>query len=457
MTATIRSVSPQRPDDVVIDVSASSAAVVESAVDRARGAQREWARAGAARVVALVAAADAVRKASSELVELVVREVGKPRAEAAAEVARTEAILRYYAQQIYDPEGAVHLASPPRSFALTRRQAHGVAGLVTPWNFPLAIPVWKAAPALAFGNAVVLKPAPAATACALALGELLAAQLPDALLQVLPGDAEAGEALVAQVDVVSFTGSAAVGRAVVRAAAETGVPVQCELGGQNPAIVLDDVDIEAVAQQLARAAFGYAGQKCTATRRVIVVGNAREFTDALVTAVNALPLGDPGAAETVVGPVITASARDRVRDVAASAVRDGGRVLTRRTVPDSAGWYVPPTIVDNVPPGHEMLRDEVFGPICAVIAAPSVTEAVDIANAVPYGLTAGVYTRDLTAVMDVAGRLRAGQVKINAPTTGVDFHLPFGGTKASSYGPREQGKAAADFYTTTQTITVAAP
>lgn len=451
----ISSYSPSQPKDLVTEVPEYDAEQVRAVFAAARQAQREWADGPAAgRSAALTAAAEAVAGAADELTGLVVREVGKPRGEARGEVARSVAILRYYAQQVFDPIGAVHEPSA-QGLLLTQRRPLGVAGLITPWNFPLAIPLWKAAPALAFGNAVVLKPAPEATACALRLAELVAPCLPEGLLAVVPGDAEAGQAIVAEADVVSFTGSTAAGNAVARSATERGVPVQAEMGGQNPAIVLPDADLHTAATQIAAAAFGYAGQKCTATKRVIVVGEADAFRDALVEASRAMVVGDPDDADVTVGPVIDEPARDRVVAVADDAARSGGRVLLGGTALDRDGWYVAPTIVEGVPADHTLACEEVFGPICLLQSAPDVDEAIALANKVPHGLAAAVYTRDLSAALSAGRRLEAGLVKVNAPTSGVDFYLPFGGEKASSIGAREQGKAAQDFYTSTHTITIA--
>ncbi|GII70435.1 aldehyde dehydrogenase [Sphaerisporangium melleum] len=444
----VESRSPQNPADVVASAPAAGGAGVAEAVRRAREAQRGWAGANAAeRASALSSAAAAVAGAAGELAALAVREVGKPITEAKGEVARAAAILRYYSQQVFDPVGAVHEPSGS-GLSYTRRRPHGVAGLITPWNFPLAIPLWKAAPALAFGNAVVLKPAPQALGCALRLAELLG--LPEDVFQVVPGDAEEGVALIEAADVISFTGSAAVGRKVAVAAVGRGVPVQAEMGGQNPSVVLDDANLEAAAGQIAAAAFGYAGQKCTATKRVITVGNGAEVREALVAAIAKLGVGDPADPGTAVGPVIEREARDRV--LAATA---GGRVLAGGQALDRDGWFAAPTLVDGAEPGHVLAREEVFGPICLVQDAGSVEEAVALANGVPYGLASAVYTRDLDRALEVSSRLESGLVKVNTPTTGVDFYLPFGGEKDSSYGPREQGKAAQEFYTTTHTIAIA--
>ena len=284
----VTSVSPQAPDDVVVEVPQTSAADVVKAAGAARAAQRDWWRAPApTRAAALGAAAAALRARAEEAAALVVREVGKPRVEAVGEVGRAVAILEYYAQAAYAPLGATLPASLP-GLLLTERRPHGVAGLVTPWNFPLAIPLWKAAPALAAGNAVLLKPSPDATGSALWLAALLADVLPADLFRVLPGGAETGSAICDAADVVSFTGSVGVGRQVVARAAQGGAAVQAEMGGQNAAIVLHDADPGVAAAQIAAAAMGFAGQKCTATRRVVVVGGeqrASAVVEALVAAV----------------------------------------------------------------------------------------------------------------------------------------------------------------------------
>ncbi|MHA3701060.1 aldehyde dehydrogenase family protein [Jatrophihabitans sp. YIM 134969] len=451
----LTSTSPQRPDDVVVSVPAASAADVEKAAATARDAQHDWARDPGPRAVALTRAADVVEHAADELADLVVREVGKPVTEARGEVARSVAILRYNAQQALDPSGDT-FGAPGTTLSFTTRRPRGVAGLVTPWNFPLAIPLWKAAPALATGNAVLLKPSEESTACALRLGELLAPVLPEGLFAVLPGGTGTGRAVTGAADVVSFTGSTAVGQQVVRDATSRGVRVQAEMGGQNPAIVLPDADVRVAAASIAAAIAGFAGQKCTATKRVIVVGDATAFTDALVAAVEALGVGDPAEPAVAVGPVVTDAARTRVLDAVGSARASGGRVLTGGTAPAGAGWFVAPTLVDGLPADHLLECDEVFGPICTVAAVPTLEAAVERANAVRFGLVGAVYGRDLAAVLDVTGRLATGMIKVNAPTTGVDFWTPFGGVKESGYGGKEQGKAAVDVFTTTHTVTIAA-
>ncbi|MGC0417072.1 aldehyde dehydrogenase family protein [Embleya sp. AB8] len=453
-TPSIRSHNPAAPGELIAEAPAASPAEVAHAADRARIAQRAWLAAGAgARCAALGAAADRIAAAAGEFAELIVREVGKPITEARGEVARAVSILRYQAQQVFDPVGAVHEPVAGPGLLLTRRRPYGVAGLVTPWNFPLAIPLWKAAPALATGNAVLLKPAPQALGCALRLAELLDGVLPAGVFTVLPGEAATGAAVVAAADIVSFTGSTAVGSEVVRATAARGVPVQAELGGCNAALVLPDADLQRTAADLVGAAFGYAGQKCTATRRIIVVGDPDPLRAALAEATRALSVGDPADPATVCGPVITEAARDGIRAALDSALVAGARVLATSKA-ESAGWFSVPIILERVPANHPILREEVFGPVVVLQRAEDLTEALALARDVPHGLVTSVHTRDLDAALAVVDRIDTGLVKVNAPTTGVDFHLPFGGSKASGYGPREQGRAAADFYTSTRTISL---
>jgi len=448
----VESRSPQQPDDVVITIAAADDKTVAEATAAARSAQRGWSHAEpATRSNALTAAADHLAANAAELADLVVREVGKPIREAAGEVARTVAILRYYAQAVYDEIGDLHASSGP-GLLFSQRRPVGVAGLITPWNFPLAIPVWKAAPALAHGNAVLLKPAPEATACALRLAQLLSEALPEGIFHVLPGDAGTGGAVIDNADAVSFTGSAAVGRQVVRRGTDRGIPVQAEMGGQNASIVLPDADFDAAAAHVAAAAMGYAGQKCTATSRVIVVGEPAEFTEALTAATEKLVVGDPAESATTVGPLITAHARDHMLAAVAEA---GGRVVTGGKKLAGEGWYVAPTIVDRLGPDAPLAREEVFGPLCVILPVGDDATAVKVCNDVRYGLATSVFTRDLDRALAVVDGVDTGLIKVNAPTSGVDFWLPFGGEKDSSYGPREQGKAARDFYTSVRTVTIA--
>ena len=278
---TVESRSPQAPGDLVVSAPATDREGVRRAGERARKAGSAWASLSAAeRAEALMNGAASLAASAEEVAELTVREVGKPIVEARMEVQRGVRILRFHGEAALLPDGDTHPRIPPApngTLTMSRRRARGVAGLITPWNFPVAIPLWKAAPALAYGNAVLLKAASQGTATALRLAEVLGAYLPDDVFQVLPGGAETGQAIIEAADVVSFTGSTEVGHGVAEAAAARGIPAQCEMGGLNSSIVLGDCNLEAAAEVIAGSAMGYAGQKCTATRRVIAVGNAGEW------------------------------------------------------------------------------------------------------------------------------------------------------------------------------------
>lgn len=456
MSPVIRSRSPQAPGDLIGEYRSLPPDEVGAVVDSARRAQRDWWAAGAARRCAALSAISAeLRARRDEAAALIVREVGKPAGEAAGEVGRAVSILDYYAQAAFAATGSVF---PPSGGGLlyTERRPHGVAGLITPWNFPLAIPLWKAAPALAVGNCVVLKPSPDATGCAMLLGEILGRHLPAGAFTVVAGDADAGEAIVGHADLISFTGSAQVGNAVAVAAARRGIGVQCEMGGQNAAIVMPDADPKSTAALIAGAAMAFAGQKCTATRRVIVVGTQHDFVAELAAAVARLAPADPADPGTVVGPVINEQARARVRAAAQRAVADGGQVLAGGQDLNRDGWFVAPTLIDNLPPDHPLCQEETFGPVAVVQHAASLDQAVALASQVRFGLVTSVHGQNLDQILAVVRELDSGLIKVNAPTTGVDFYAPFGGEKASSYGQREQGMAALDFYAATRTVTIAA-
>jgi alpha-ketoglutaric semialdehyde dehydrogenase len=451
----LMSFSPQAPAELIGEFEVAGPADVASRVETGRHAQAEWTAIGAAaRAAAIGAAARGLGDRAAEAADLIVREVGKPAAEARGEVARAISILEYYAQAAFASTGDLY---PPSLTGLlyTERRPWGVAGLVTPWNFPLAIPLWKSAPALVAGNAVVLKPSPDAPACAALLAEILTPQLPDGLFSVVQGGADTGQAVIDLADVVSFTGSVAVGRAVIVAAGARGVPVQCEMGGQNAAIVLPDADPGPTAAMVAAAAMGYAGQKCTATRRVIVIGEAEAFVEALVEAVRALPATAPEEPGASVGPLINEAASGRVEDAVGEGRSRGGRVLAGGAATDREGWFFEPTLLDRLAAGDRLLREETFGPLATIQRADDLAAAVAIANGVPYGLVTSLHGRDLDQLLAGVAGCDSGLIKVNAPTTGVDFYAPFGGEKASSYGPREQGPAAIDFYSSTRTITVA--
>ena len=457
--APIRSVNPANPDDVVAEVAQPSEAELNAMVAGAVDAQLAWTDA-TDRGAALGRLADGILAREPEFVELMVREVGKPVTEARAEVGRAVAILRFYAQVTLDPEGELYPGSTPATKVVVRRRPLGVVLSICPWNFPLAIPIWKAAPALAYGNAVISKPAGPAVAAGELLREIAAEALPPGVLTVAAiSGSRAGHLLDdPRVAAATFTGSTDAGLKVITRLAKRGAPAQAEMGGQNPAIVLDDADVDAAAAKIVAGAMSYAGQKCTATRRAIAVGAVAEpLAEALAREVGALVVGDPSEADTVVGPLIDARATDELRERVDGALGRGAELVGSGNVPQGAGNYAPPTVlaIDDV--NDEVNQEETFGPLLTLIRVDDDEDAIAAANATAYGLVGAVHGRDLGRAVDVASRLDCGLQRVNAPTPGVDYYAPFGGNRLSSHGPREQGRAAREFFTSTRTLTVVAP
>lgn len=446
----ITSRSPQNSQDIVLEVKGATAADVEASFERARVAQQQWWAMGAAgRAAALHGAAEALAARADEAATLIMREVGKPITEAKGEVARGISILRYYAQASFMAKGDVF---PPSTNVMlwSERRPLGVAGLITPWNFPMAIPLWKAAPALCAGNAVYMKPSQEAIACAAFLEEVFAPHFPANLFTVgIGGGSEVGNALTANADVISFTGSTKVGRQIVATAAARNVPVQAEMGGQNAAIVLADADYAKTAGIIAGAAMWFAGQKCTATSRVIVVGDG-DFATPFVEAVKALKKGDPADPAVTVGPLINEASLADFSAALAAAKAAGARILHGDSAPE--GLFVEPVIIDGLAPDHPLSCNETFGPIVTLHRAATREEAIAIANSVEYGLVTSIHGRDLNEITQLAALADTGLVKVNASTSGVDFYAPFGGEKMSSYGMREQGLAGIEFYSHTVTV-----
>jgi acyl-CoA reductase-like NAD-dependent aldehyde dehydrogenase len=450
----ITSHSPQAPARVLGTWPDAGLPGIEQAVTRARLSWTDWRTAtGHERARTLNDAARRVEDCADELSEVVVAEVGKPVGEARGEVQRVSETLRYYAQVALDVEGELYPASRPGTLVFTKRRPRGVAVLITPWNFPLALPVWKMAPALAFGNAVIWKPSPYALASAQALEQALGLH---GLVQRLVVGSSTEAFLPAQdgVDVVSFTGSTPAGRAVVSAATGIGAVAQAEMGGHNAAVVLPDADLEHAARCVALAAMAFGGQKCTATKRVIVVGDSSRFREALIEAVRALPIGDPSDERTVVGPVISRRARECVLAAAEEAKAGGGTILLGGEAAKGDGWFVKPTVIADLDRGARFLSEETFGPICAVIEAADEHEAVELVNATRYGMVAAVYSRDIDRVMTVASALDVGIVRVNDTTTGIDFNVPFSGVKDSGFGLGEQARAARDLFTVSTTFAI---
>ncbi|HET9151688.1 MAG TPA: aldehyde dehydrogenase family protein [Gemmatimonadales bacterium] len=455
--------NPSDRDDLIGSVPEGSPDDVRAAVTSARAAFDAWRTLpGPARAEHLYRWASAVDDERESLAQALAREVGKPIGEARGEIARCGVILRYYAGEAVRAVGEVVPAQAVKTLQFTLRDPLGVCALITPWNFPAAIPLWKAAPALAFGNTVVLKPAERASQTAVLLARTaVTAGLPPGVFNVVLGFGNTvGTALLEAADVraVSFTGSTGVGAKVAAACAARNIRFQTEMGGKNVAIVLPDADLDLAARLTAAGAMRYAGQKCTATSRVVVQESvAGALLDRLTAEVRKLPLGPVTDAASAVGPLISMDARDRVT-TALAAVE--GRVVHGGTVPAVApfarGNFVEPAIVADVAPDSPLAQDELFGPVLAAFTARDLGEAIAIANRTRYGLSASLFTRDLGAAMEYIRHIEAGLVRVNGDTTGVDPHAPFGGVKASSSGSREQGSAARDFYTEIRTVQVSA-
>jgi len=387
------------------------------------------------------------------------REEGKTLAEGIGETRRAVAILRYYAGETLQPDGETYPSASPATFLYARREPVGVVVAITPWNFPIAIPAWKIAPALAYGNTVVWKPAEIVPLTAThLLRALIDAGLPPGVLNLVIGKgSEVGDTLVTHeaVDAITFTGSNSVGRRLQLKATERGKKVQLELGGKNPAVVLADADLDHAAEHVARGAFLSAGQKCTATSRVIVEAPALDaFQERLVALATSWKLGDPLDAATRVGPLASEAQLETVSGYLEQGARDGARVLAggRRATDLGDGYYVPPTVLAGLSPESKVVREEIFGPVAAVIPAAGYAEAVALANDTPFGLTASLFTRDLGKALRFAADIRTGVVKINQESAGLEFQVPFGGMKDSSSGSREQGKAAREFFTQWKTV-----
>lgn len=453
----IVSYEPAVPHRAVAEVEALNAGELDSILETVRDGARLWSRDASARLEGLQFWADRIREDAAPLSILVAREVGKTIREARAEVSRAEAIIRYYAQAVLDPLGEIHPGAKPGSRVSVERVPVGVVAAICPWNFPVAIPAWKLAPALAYGNGVVFKPAAAAIGVATRLVELSRPGIPEEVLAIAPLTVGGATSLVddSRVSAVSFTGSTIVGRSIVGRVAARGAAVQAEMGGQNASIVLADADLDLAAATIADAAMGYAGQKCTATSRILVVDEVyNDFVQQLKANVEALLVGDPLSEETAMGPVINEEARATIERRVQAAKQRGARSVTEEIEVPATGWFMGPTLLAINDRRDPFVQQETFGPAAAILRVSDEGDAIAVANATRYGLSTAVFGSDLSRAMGVARRLESGMIRINASTTGADYWVPFGGEKESSYGPREQGKEVLAFYSKSRTITV---
>lgn len=456
----IRNVNPSDVSDVIGLYAAADAAQTERAVQAARAAFPAWARASIQQRFDLLDAVGArILARAGELGRLLAREEGKTLREGVAEATRAGHIFKFHAGQALRIAGEA-LDSPRPGIAIqVQREPVGVVGVITPWNFPLAIPAWKIAPALAYGNCVVFKPASLVPGCAHALAEILVeAGCPRGVVNlVVGGGGSVGDTLVTApgVDAVSFTGSVETGRAIAAKAIGGMKRLQLEMGGKNPLIVLDDADLDNAIECAIQGAFYSTGQRCTATSRVIVTpGIHARFREALVERARALVVGDALDERTEMGPAVDASQLQTDLDYIAVGQKEGARLVlggTRHPAPRD-GFYIAPTIFEDVDNSMRIAREEIFGPVVSLLRARDYEEALAIANDTPFGLSAGLCTRSLKYADHFRRHAQVGLAMINAPTAGVDYHVPFGGVKASSYGWREQGPQAMEFYTRIKTI-----
>jgi acyl-CoA reductase-like NAD-dependent aldehyde dehydrogenase len=432
---------------------------VDQAVRAARAAVPAWAAFGIqARADALEKIGNEILARKDELGALLAREEGKTKPEAIGEVARAGNIFKFFAGECLRTAGELLPSVRPNVSVEITREPVGVVGIISPWNFPIAIPAWKIAPALAYGNCVVIKPADLVPGSAWALAEIISrAGLPAGTFNLVMGSGrEVGQAIVdhAGVDAVSFTGSQSVGKQVAASCVARGAKVQLEMGGKNPQVVLDDADLNVAVELCAQSAFFSTGQRCTASSRLIVTQGIHDrFVQALAERMGKLKVGHALAAGTDIGPVVSQSQLEQDLRYLDIGRGEGARLVAggERLMRETEGHYLAPALFTETTAAMQINREEIFGPVASVIRARDYDEALALANDTPFGLSAGIATTSLKHATHFKRHAQAGMVMVNLPTAGVDYHVPFGGRKGSSYGPREQGRYAVEFYTTVKT------
>jgi acyl-CoA reductase-like NAD-dependent aldehyde dehydrogenase len=434
----------------------SGGADVDAAVRAARDAWPRWRAVPAPRRAEIFyRAAERLVRRKDDLARLMTREMGKVLAETQGDVQEAIDMTYFIAGEGRRLHGYTTPSEMPRKAAYCLRQPLGVVGVITPWNFPMAIPSWKIVPALICGNTAVFKPAPETPLVAAAFVALLEeAGLPPGVLNLVCGGDEAGRALVdhPEVALISFTGSTEVGLQVAAHCAARGVRVSLEMGGKNAAIVLDDADLDLVADALTWSAFGTTGQRCTACSRIVAAPAVRAaLVERLGDRARRLRVGDGLDAATEMGPLVSEAQRARVEHYVGIGRTEGARVVAggQRLAPPGleGGFFFAPTILDGVRPGMRVAQEEIFGPVVGVLEAASLDEAFEIVNGVRYGLSASIFTRDVSAAMRAVEEIRTGIVYVNHGTIGAEVHLPFGGTRQTGNGHREGGLQVLDVFT----------
>ena len=457
------SLNPSDTREIVARFPDGGAADVDAAVGAARKAFPAWSGASPeVRADLLDRVGETILKRREELGKLLSREEGKTLPEGIGEVTRAGRIFKYFAGEAIRRHGQNLDSVRPGVETATFREAVGVFGLITPWNFPIAIPAWKTAPALAFGNTVVIKPAGPTPATAAALADIIfESGAPAGVFNMVIGRGGVGDAIAKHpgVDGVSFTGSQGVGTKVAAAAVSRQARVQLEMGGKNPLVVLDDADLDRAVACALDGAFFATGQRCTASSRIIVTaGIYARFVAALAEKAAALKVGDALDPASKMGPAVSDQQLEQNLGYVDIAVKEGGRLVTggARLTLDKPGYYMSPAVIADTATAMRINNEEVFGPVASIVRVASYEEALAAANAGEFGLSAGICTTSLKYAHHFQRAVRAGMVMVNLPTAGVDYHVPFGGTRKSSYGAREQGFAAIEFYTQTKTAYVLA-
>jgi aldehyde dehydrogenase (NAD+) len=450
--------SPWRPSEIVGEFPASGEEDVDAAVEAALAAFPEWARTPAAkRGATMNKAADIIELRAEQIAQDMTLEMGKPIRESRMEAIRASQVFRFYASEGWRRSGERFEQMLTGSVAYTVHRPLGVVGLITPWNFPAAIPAWKAAPALVYGNTVVMKLAQEAPLTGLHLAACLEeAGVPAGVFNIVVGrGSEVGTPLVQHPDVkaISFTGSVPVGLGVRDEATKLGKRVQLELGGHNPVVVMDDADLQRAVELVYAGAFWSAGQKCTATRRVYVQEPVYdEFRTRLLERMENGVVGDPNDPATEVGPLVSEKQFDEILAGIERGKKEGGTVLTGGERLDDDAYLVAPTLFEGVGDDAFLSCEEVFGPVTSLYRFSELDDALRRANAVEFGLSAAIFTSSLASARTFTEGIEAGIIRVNGQTAGVDVHVPFGGIKGSGFGPHEQGRAAQEFYTETVTV-----
>ncbi len=451
-------INPSDTRDIIGDYAEGDAGDVALAVAAAAAAQPGWGRASPQiRCDALDAIGSEILARRTELGDLLAREEGKTLPEAIGEVARAGQICKFFAGEALRPGGELLPSVRAQVKVEISREPVGVVGIIAPWNFPIAIPAWKIAPALAFGNAVVFKPADLVPGSAWALAEIIARHTPAGVFNLVMGrGSKVGQAMLDHpgIAAISFTGSTGTGAAVAAAAARRGARYQLEMGGKNPLVVLDDADLAVAVDCAVQGGFYSTGQRCTASSRFIVTaGIADAFAARLAEVTAGLRVGDARAADTQIGPLADAAQLAKTRDYVAIGIGEGARVIAGGEPAAGAtpGFYHQPTLFDHAEAGMRIAREEIFGPVASIQRVADYEAALAAANDSEFGLSAGICTTSIKHAEHFKREAQAGMVMVNLPTAGVDYHVPFGGRKASSFGPREQGAYARDFYTIVKT------